>query len=201
MSYHSLFKFIIIGDNYVGKSSILNQFLEQKFRETGLNGFELRTKILDLENKQIKLKIWDTVGLYCYNSITRQYYRSAQAAIIVYDITSRKSFESVRNWIKECQTYGTQDMVIVLVGNKIDLEEQYNINNINQLANEINLLFIETSAKDNLNIIDTFSLAAQQVFKIVQNSQQKNELPGVRIGQAFNQTQNQQNSSSSRGCC
>ncbi|CAD8159541.1 unnamed protein product [Paramecium pentaurelia] len=133
MSYHYLFKFIIIGDTSVGKSCILYQFLEQKFRVTHemTVGVEFGAKILDLENKQIKLQIWDTAGQETFKSITRQYYRSAAGAILVYDITKRESFDNVREWIKECQTHGTQDMVIVLVGNKIDLEKQYNIHNIN----------------------------------------------------------------------
>ncbi|CAK82496.1 unnamed protein product (macronuclear) [Paramecium tetraurelia] len=204
MSYHYLFKFIIIGDTAVGKSCILYQFLEQKFRvkHEMTVGVEFGAKVLDLDGKQIKLQIWDTAGQETFKSITRQYYRSAAGAILVYDVTRRESFENVREWIKECQVHGTQDMVIVLVGNKVDLEKQYNIHNINgQLANEKNLLFIETSAKDNLNIIETFSQAASQVLKIVQRNQQKGELPGVRVGQAINQTQLQQQSSTSNGCC
>ncbi|CAD8156078.1 unnamed protein product [Paramecium pentaurelia] len=203
MSYHYLFKFIIIGDTAVGKSCILYQFLEQKFRvkHEMTVGVEFGAKILNLENKQIKLQIWDTAGQETFKSITRQYYRSAAGAILVYDITRRESFENVREWIKECRTHGTLEMVIVLVGNKLDLEKQYNIHNINGLAYENNLLFIETSAKDNLNIIETFSQAAQQVLKVVQKSQQKNELPGVRVGYAIDQTKGQQNSQSSNKCC
>ncbi|CAD8163363.1 unnamed protein product [Paramecium octaurelia] len=133
MSYHYLFKFIIIGDTAVGKSCILYQFLEQKFRvkHEMTVGVEFGAKFLDLDGKQIKLQIWDTAGQETFKSITRQYYRSAAGAILVYDVTRRESFENVREWIKECQVHGTQDMVIVLVGNKVDLEKQYNIHNIN----------------------------------------------------------------------
>ncbi|CAD8078224.1 unnamed protein product [Paramecium sonneborni] len=162
MSYHYLFKFIIIGDTAVGKSCILYQFLEQKFRvkHEMTVGVEFGAKILDLENKQIKLQIWDTAGQETFKSITRQYYRSAAGAILVYDITRRESFQNVREWIKECRTHGTLEMVIVLVGNKVDLEKQYNIHYI------IGVKF--RNQKGNSQLMRTIYYLQKQVQKIIQ---------------------------------
>ncbi|CAD8093506.1 unnamed protein product [Paramecium sonneborni] len=133
MSYQYLFKFIIVGDQAVGKSCICYQFLKNQFKEIHFLtiGLEFGAKILQLGNKEVKLQIWDTAGSEKYKAMTRQYYRAATGAIVVYDITSRESFQNVTKWIEECQQQGKQDMIIILIGNKVDLEIQYNIHNIN----------------------------------------------------------------------
>lgn len=113
----------------VGKSCILYQFLDHKFREKHemTVGVEFGAKVIEVQGKAIKLQIWDTAGQETFKSITRQYYRSAAGAILVYDITRKDSFENVKEWIRECRTHGAPDMVIILVGNKLDLEKEYYI--------------------------------------------------------------------------
>ncbi|CAD8128750.1 unnamed protein product [Paramecium sonneborni] len=199
--FHYCLRLILIGDDFVGKSCIISQFLDQKMCGFHTLGIDFNVKMLEIDDKMIKLQILDTNGLKSFQQITRPYYRSAAGAILVYDITDRESFQNVQYWIKECQEYGRQDITILLVGNKVDLEKQrqVSLSDGQQFANENNLLFIETSAKNNLNIIETFQVAARQALRVVEKSQQKHELPGVRIGQPFKQTQIQ-NSSKSGGC-
>ncbi|CAD8065750.1 unnamed protein product [Paramecium sonneborni] len=211
MSYHYLFKFLIVGDQDVGKSCIYSQFLHQNYRENYdmTVGIEFGSKTLELENKQIKLQIWDTAGQEIFRSITRQYYRSAIGAILVYDITKRESFQNVQQWIRECQEQGTQDMVLMLVGNKVDLKTQYNIHNIfvvkfpNKKDKNQRMKIIYYLLKQVQRIIQTltFQQAALKVLKYVESNQHKNEIIGVRTGQAINNISVQSNNSKSGGCC
>ena len=124
--YSYLFKYIIIGDPTVGKSCLLLQFLEGKFKldsETTI-GVEFGSKIIDLDDKKIKLQIWDTAGQEVFKSITRSYYRGSIAAILVYDITNRQSFNNLNKWMEETKTYSNEKLTILLIGNKSDLEDK-----------------------------------------------------------------------------
>ncbi|RNA03820.1 ras-related Rab-4B, partial [Brachionus plicatilis] len=100
-SYDYLFKFLIIGRTGVGKSCILHRFVENKFKEdtTHTIGVEFGSKLVNVNNKSIKLQIWDTAGQERFRSVTRSYYRGAAGALLVYDITSRDSFNSLQNWL------------------------------------------------------------------------------------------------------
>lgn len=122
--YSFLFKYIIIGDTSVGKSCILLQFLEKKFKfdhDTTI-GVEFGSKIITVNDKQLKLQIWDTAGQETFKSITRSYYRGSIGVILVYDITNRESFNNISRWLDETKSYANDKVVVMLVGNKTDLE-------------------------------------------------------------------------------
>jgi Ras-related protein Rab-2A len=100
-SYSYLFKYIVIGDTSVGKSCLLLQFLEKKFKfdhDTTI-GVEFGSKIITVKDKHIKLQIWDTAGQETFKSITRSYYRGSIGVILVYDITNRDSFNNISKWL------------------------------------------------------------------------------------------------------
>ena len=121
--YEYLFKFILIGDSNVGKSCLLMRLLEGRFKnqhEPTL-GVEFGSKLISLDNKAIKLQIWDTAGQESFKSITRAYYKGSIAAIMVFDITSERSFLNVANWLYELKNHSHQKIHLVLVGNKKDL--------------------------------------------------------------------------------
>jgi len=126
MSYEYIFKYIIIGDSGVGKSCILLQFLDSSYRDNHevTIGVEFGAKCIEVEDKSMKLQIWDTAGQEAFKSITRAYYRSAAAALLIYDITRRGTFEHVSEWMHECRENGNSQMTIILIGNKSDLENQ-----------------------------------------------------------------------------
>jgi len=126
MNYDYIFKFIIIGDSGVGKSCIVQRFLENKFSDDQENtiGVEFGTKVMDVKDKQIKLQIWDTAGQEAFQSITRSYYRSSAGALVVFDLTNRASFENCVKWLEEVSNHGNPEMVITLLGNKCDLENK-----------------------------------------------------------------------------
>jgi Ras-related protein Rab-2A len=123
-SYSYLFKYIVIGDTSVGKSCLLLQFLEKKFKfdhDTTI-GVEFGSKIINVKDKHIKLQIWDTAGQETFKSITRSYYRGSIGVILVYDITNRDSFNNISKWLDETKSYANDKITVMLVANKTDLE-------------------------------------------------------------------------------
>eukprot|EP00913_Durusdinium_trenchii_P014477 g13581.t1 len=120
------FKLIIIGDAGAGKSSFMHQFLEGRFRKQSTHtiGVEFGTKIISLGNRQIKLQIWDTAGQERYRAVTRSYYRGAVGALILYDVTSRDSYNNLPTWLQDAREQAWKDISIIAVGNKRDLKEE-----------------------------------------------------------------------------
>jgi len=118
-----LFKYIIIGDSAVGKSCLLLQFTDQRFKtEHDVTvGVEFGARTISLAGEQVKLQVWDTAGMESFKSITRAYYRGSAAALLVFDITNRPSFLSLATWLQEVQQNTSKQVTIVLVGNKADL--------------------------------------------------------------------------------
>lgn len=125
-AFHYLFKFIVIGDSAVGKSCLLLQFTDHRFKaDHDLTiGVEFGARTISLNDKSIKLQIWDTAGQESFRSITRSYYRGAVAALLVFDVTKRESYEALDSWMRETRNNANGTITIVLVGNKVDLEEE-----------------------------------------------------------------------------
>ena len=171
-NYEYIFKIIIIGNSNVGKTSIINRFTDKEFKDKHLAtlGCDFHMKTIMINEKMIKIQIWDTAGMEKYQSITKSYYRGAQACLIVFDITNRESFESIENWIENFNKFCNPNIekIILLIGNKCDLgidrkisyEEAENYSRVN------NLLYYETSAKDDINIHEVFHFLGSQLLKI-----------------------------------
>eukprot|EP00049_Salpingoeca_infusionum_P003479 m.66866 g.66866 ORF g.66866 m.66866 type:complete len:153 (-) comp12151_c0_seq2:842-1300(-) len=123
-SFDFLFKFLVIGNANTGKSCLLHQFIESKFKAESSHtiGVEFGSKVINCGGKSVKLQIWDTAGQERFRSVTRSYYRGAAGALLVYDISSRETFTALTNWLTDARTLASSDIVIVLAGNKKDLE-------------------------------------------------------------------------------
>ena len=192
LKFKYVFKYIIIGDPSVGKSCLLNQFINNKFSDEYqiTVGVEFGAKILKLPKGNIKLQIWDTAGQESFKSITRGYYRSACVAIIVYDITDLDSFKHIENWLEECRTNGNKEMTLVLIGNKCDLEKQRKISTEEgrAFAERNKLIFFETSAKLGKGVKKIFEESARDVFGKIDRGKidPENESYGVRLGAHYN---------------
>jgi Ras-related protein Rab-2A len=192
MSYSYLFKYIIIGDTGVGKSCLLLQFTDKRFRvDHDLTiGVEFGARSVDIDGKSIKLQIWDTAGQESFRSITRSYYRGAAGALLVYDVTRRETFAHLNRWIEETRYNGNPDMSIMLVGNKIDLDGRRVISTEEgqKFAEQNGLQFVETSAKNALNVEDAFVLTARHIHdKIVSGSMSPTfDTHGVKVGPVVN---------------
>ena len=188
MSYSYLFKYIIIGDTGVGKSCLLLQFTDKRFRHDHdlTIGVEFGSRMLSMDQKEIKLQIWDTAGQESFRSITRSYYRGAAGALLVYDITRRDTFSHLSNWLQDARENGNPDMVITLVGNKTDLDSRRTVSfeEGQKFARENNLIFMEASAKSNVMVEEAFESTARSIFNKVKEGSLdiSSETCGVRMG-------------------
>jgi len=119
-------KLILVGDSSVGKTNILTKYTKDIFNEDNKAtiGVEFGTKILLVKNHKIKLQIWDTAGQERYKSITLAYYRGSKGAFIVFDVSTRSTFNNVTKWIEDIRKNGDKDVYIILIGNKTDLIER-----------------------------------------------------------------------------
>lgn len=123
---YMLFRYIIVGDVGVGKSCIMLQFTENKFRKDYKMtiGVEFGIKTIKIDNKNIKIQVWDTAGQENFLSITKLYYKGAVGALLVYDITDKLSFQNIANWLEAVRTNSSEQIVMIIIGNKNDLEQQ-----------------------------------------------------------------------------
>jgi Ras-related protein Rab-11A len=165
--YKMIFKVVIVGDSGVGKTNILLRYLKNEFNEESKAtvGVEFGTKKMKIDNSNIKVQIWDTAGQERYRSITSAYYRGAHGALVVYDITSKKTFDSVEKWVNDLKTNGEPKMVIMVIGNKADKEEERVITKVDGEAKSQrnNVAFLETSALTAENIEQAFEEVIQKL--------------------------------------
>lgn len=151
-------------------------------------GVEFGARMVQIENRQIKLQIWDTAGQESFRSITRSYYRGAAGALLVYDITRRETFNHLTRWLEEARQNANQSMVIMLIGNKSDLEHRRQVSKEEgeKFAKEHNLIFLETSAKTAANVEEAFIHTAQKIYENITsgNMDVTNETHGIKVGLA-----------------
>ena len=168
-NFDYLLKYIIIGDATVGKSNLLLRYYKDTFNYDYqiTIGIEFGAKNVKIRNKTYKIQIWDTAGQENFKSITRAYYTNSACVLVVYDISSRDSFNNVNNWINECKNLSSKSILLVLVGNKSDLEErrQVNFEEGQELADKNGMLFYETSAKIGTNVDTVFYYSADKIAK------------------------------------
>eukprot|EP00930_Biecheleria_cincta_P072882 TRINITY_DN60223_c0_g1_i1.p1 TRINITY_DN60223_c0_g1~~TRINITY_DN60223_c0_g1_i1.p1 ORF type:complete len:214 (+),score=37.68 TRINITY_DN60223_c0_g1_i1:55-696(+) len=171
--YDYLFKFIIIGDAGSGKSCLLHQFIENKFKKGSSHtiGVEFGSKIITVGGRNIKLQIWDTAGQERYRSVTRSYYRGAAGALIVYDITSRESYNHLVNWLADARTLARADISIISVGNKVDLKGKRAVTFLeaSRCAQENDILFLETSALTGEGVEEVFIKVARMILNKIED--------------------------------
>jgi Ras-related protein Rab-2A len=173
--YAYLLKFIIVGDEAVGKTCLLLQFTDKRYRTTHqvTVGVEFGSRTVEVSGKMIKLQCWDTAGQDRFRSIVRSYYRGAAGALLVYDITRRDSFEHVSQWLTEARANADPELVITLVGNKCDkgTDRQVSFEEGHTFAQRHGLYFLETSAVTGHMVDQAFHVTARLVDQKNQNTQ------------------------------
>ena len=164
------FKIIIIGNCGVGKTCLINQAINKKF----LNAYKTTvaidyfTLIMKLDNKKIKLQIWDTCGQEAFRSLISSYYKNASLAIIVYSIDDEDSFQDINEWVKELKNLSSPDIKIIMIGNKSDLESNREVKyeDGKEVANQYKFDdFFETSAKTGDKVKELFINATRILYE------------------------------------
>lgn len=149
-------KTIVVGDSGVGKTCLLLRFIRDVFDETSQPtlGVEFMTKIVQTANHRIELQLWDTAGQELFRSVTRGYYRGSAGAFLVFDLTSRISFENISRWLHDITEVAKNDIIKILIGNKNDLESQREITSeeASEFAKANGMIYFETSAKTGTNV-------------------------------------------------
>ncbi|KAL4460416.1 hypothetical protein ABPG74_000167 [Tetrahymena malaccensis] len=168
-----MYKIVLVGDAGVGKTHIINRYVKGQLPHAIIPtiGIEFATKTVTLrDGGTIKTQIWDTAGQEKYRSITSAHYRKAVGALLVYDVTKEKSFESIQRWLEEIRLHADKDIVLMLVGNKVDLihknPEQRKVSKIEatNFAKQNGLLFEESSALFDVNINDVFERLLEEIY-------------------------------------
>ena len=167
--YDFSFKMIVIGDAGVGKSCLTNRASKNKYTSdySPTVGFEFLTFTTTIDNKIIKLQIWDTCGQEVYRSLITNFYRNASLAMLVYAINSRESFLHINQWLKEVRIQSHPDVKIILIGNKQDLDDERTVTyeEAQKFKEENQILYFEeTSAKTGINSKEVFTEAARILY-------------------------------------
>jgi len=166
-TYDYLFKLLLIGDSGVGKTCVLFRFSEDAFNATFIStiGIDFKIRTIDLDGKKIKLQIWDTAGQERFRTITTAYYRGAMGIMLVYDITNEKSFDNIKNWIRNIEEHAAQDVEKMILGNKCDMNDRREVTRERgeELAIEYGIKFMETSAKASINVEEAFYTLARDI--------------------------------------
>jgi len=168
-SYDFLIKLLLIGVSGVGKSCLLLRFSDDSFTTSFITtiGIDFKIKTIELDGKRIKLQIWDTAGQERFRTITTAYYRGAMGILLVYDVTDEQSFQNIRNWIRNIEQHAADNVDKILVGNKCDMisEKVVETTRGQALADEYSIKFFETSAKSNINVVESFTAIASDIKK------------------------------------
>ena len=163
------YKIMVLGESKVGKTSLIKRYTKDQFGGVYLTtiGMDFQDKIIEIEDKKIRLQIWDTAGQERFRNITKGYFQSAKGLIIVYEISDKESFEKINFWMKDIKNNAPEDAKIILVGNKEDLtsERQVSIEEGENYAKHYNIKFFEACAKDGTNVKELFYYLANEIYQ------------------------------------
>ena len=162
--YDYLVKIIIIGNSDVGKTSLLSVYNDNNFYSVPTIGVEFLSKYIKFNRTVYKLHIWDTAGQERYKTIVNIYYKNAHVVIYAFDLTDKKSFDNLPSWIKDVHAILSTNYIGIIVGNKSDIKNRkVSYEDASQFASSNNMYYIETSARDNINIDKLFNTILQGI--------------------------------------
>ncbi|KAJ9464387.1 GTP-binding protein ypt3 [Diplonema papillatum] len=172
--FQYLFKVVLIGDSGVGKSNLMTRYTADEFtiESPSTIGVEFMTKSMKVENRDVKVQIWDTAGQERFRAISRSIYHGAKGAMLVYDITNQASFDNVSTWLQELRSHVQPSAVVMLIGNKCDLEHLRTVQKeqASKFAAENQLVLLETSALDSTNVDKAFEWLVKEVYNVVNST-------------------------------
>lgn len=166
-------KVVTLGEGRVGKTSLTLKFIKNEFHKDEISTVNANclSSTVHVEKGSVLLNIWDTAGQERFRALAPNYYRQAKGAVVVYDITDRKSFDKVVSWIKELRDQAEKDIVIVVAGNKSDMERERQINRAEALefCRKLQIRHFDTSAKTGTGVQEIFNDLASQIFELNKN--------------------------------
>ena len=168
---------ITLGESSVGKSSIINRYVENNFDYNFVStlGVDFRKKNININGEDIRLKIWDTAGQEKFRSIQKQYYRNSDGILLVFDVTKFDTFNVLEEWINSIKNQTSNDIIVVLVGNKIDLNNKViSDDEIKNFANDNKFKYFLTSAATGKNINEVFDYIVKEIYNI-KSKKKKND--------------------------
>ena len=172
-NYELMVKVVIVGDSGVGKTNIMSKFLKNQFMEESKAtiGVEFGSKLFNHEGHKIKAQIWDTAGQEKYKAITGAYYKGSKGALVVYDITQKKTFKNIEQWVNDLKAAGDPKITIILIGNKNDLDNKRQVSKDQgeEKARSFGCAFLETSAYSGDNIDKAFNLMVKEIYEKFSN--------------------------------
>ena len=178
-SYDEKIKLMVIGETRVGKTALIKKYTKDTFGGAYLTtvGIDFQEKIINVEDKVVKLQIWDTAGQERFRNIAKNYFHTSDGFLIVYDISNKESFEKLDFWYEQIKLNAPENTKCIVAGNKCDLEEKRKVNKEEgeTFSRENNINFYETSAKDGINVNNVFQLLANEIIKDIKKNGTKNK--------------------------
>ncbi|CAD8119287.1 unnamed protein product [Paramecium sonneborni] len=203
-SYDIMCKFLILGSSSVGKTNLLMRFTDDNFYENHVAtiGVDFKFKEVKTNGKIMKMQIWDTAGQEKFRTLTQNYYKFAHGVLIVYAVDDLKSFQEVTFWMNSLKQHGKNEIPIILIANKKDVSDSRIVSQQQgeELASQMGVDYIETSAKLDINVHEAFQRLADLAM---QQSNGKISLPNLTEDTSYkiNLTKNTKKESKKKDCC
>lgn len=202
-----VFKFIIVGDTGVGKSSILLKYCEDKFllEHNVTVGVDFRSKIVQIDPKtNVKVQIWDTAGQETFGTIVRSFYKDCAGVFLVYDVNSKSSFQNLETWLSEVRTNCDNEPIYILIGNQVDFNvpRQVEYEEGKKFMEDCNLdFFFETSARSGQNIQKAFTEAIKMVYSHQTQNKVEQSVPKRNLAKKSGSKLSTASQTNRSGCC
>ena len=179
-------KIMVLGESMVGKTSLITRYTDDKFggRYLCTVGIDFQKKKIEKNGKRVLLQIWDTAGQERFRNVTKNYFQASQGFVLAYDINSKESFEKVQYWVEEIKSNAEEKIKCILIGTKCDLDKREVSEEEGQnLGQKYGYKFLETSAKENININETFETLVSEIMdNFKENGRQSLTLSTHKLG-------------------
>ena len=163
------YKIMVLGESKVDKTQLIKRYTKNVFGGVYLTtvGMDFQDKIIEIEDKKVRLQVWDTAGQERFRNVTKSYFQSSHGLLVVYDITDRESFEKINFWMENIKNNAPENAKLILVGNKCDLanERKVSYEEGENYAKKFNIKFFESSAKDGTNVNELFFYLANEIYQ------------------------------------